>query len=97
MQIEHLPAHHRFVARLPEGDAVLAYQLTASGHMDIRSTYVPPAARGRGTGGALVEAALNYARAERRSVIPTCWYVGTWVAGHPEFRDVPLTRAPGSA
>jgi uncharacterized protein len=96
MQIEYLPAHHRFVARLPEGDAVLIYRLTSTGAWDIRSTYVPPLARGRGVGGALVQATLTHARTEDRQVIPTCWFVGSWVAAHPEFRDVLITGAPGS-
>lgn len=91
MQVEHVHAHHRFVARLAEGDAVLAYQVTAGGAMDIRSTYVPPSARGRGTGGALVEAAFVFARAEGRAVIPTCLYIETWLRRHPEFRDIIAT------
>jgi predicted GNAT family acetyltransferase len=97
MQIEHRLAHHRFVARLPEGDAILAYRITSSGAMDIRSTYVPALARGRGTGGALVEAALTYARANGHRVIPTCWYVSTWIAEHPEFQSVLTAGASGSA
>jgi predicted GNAT family acetyltransferase len=87
MAIEHLTAHHRFVARLPEGDAVLTYRLKED-RLDIRTTYVPPAARGRGTGGALVEAALLHARAAGLKVIPTCSYVGPWVAAHPEYREL---------
>jgi uncharacterized protein len=86
--IEHIPPHHRFIARLPEGDAVLAYRDSDGGRWDIRSVYVPAAARGRGIGGALVKAALVHARRENRQVIPTCWYVGTWVAENPEYRDV---------
>jgi predicted GNAT family acetyltransferase len=97
MHVEHNLAHHRFLARLPEGDAVLTYRLTATGALDIRSTYVPPTARGRGIGGALVEAALTHARAEGRTVIPTCWYVGTWIARHPEFRGVLTPGAAGQA
>lgn len=88
MQIEHVVEHHRFLVRLPEGDAVLAYRLLPAGTMDIRSTWVPAPARGRGIGGALVEAALRWARREGRPVIPSCWYVGVWVAEHPEYRDV---------
>ena len=57
MHIDHVPAHHRFIARLPEGDGVLAYRVTATGSWDIVSTYVPVGARGRGIGGALVRAA----------------------------------------
>jgi predicted GNAT family acetyltransferase len=93
MNIEHNAAHHRFVARLPEGDAVLAYRITSAGAMDIRSTYVPTPARGRGIGSALVEAALRHARGQGQAVIPTCWYVGTWVADHPEYQPV-LVAAP---
>lgn len=88
MEIEHIPAHHRFVVHLPGGDAVLAYRDTAAGPMDIRKVYVPESARGQGVGGALVEAALVHARAAGRRVIPTCWYVDTWVDQHPEFREV---------
>jgi uncharacterized protein len=92
MQIEHIPAHHRFIVRLPEGDAVLTYRVSATGGWDIRSTFVPLPARSRGIGGALVQAALVHARAEGRQVVPTCWFVGTWVAEHPEFRDVLTTE-----
>src|SRR5215208_1536729 len=95
-RIEHLPAHHRFVARLPEGDAVLSYRVTSSGAWDIRSTYVPLLARGHGTGGALVHAALTHARAEGRRVILTCWFVGSWAAEHPEFLDL-LIPGPSAA
>jgi predicted GNAT family acetyltransferase len=97
VQIDHVPAHHRYVARLPEGDAVLAYRVTATGMWDIISTYVPAAARGRGIGGALVHAALTQARREARQVIPTCWFVGAWLAEHPELRDVVIARSSGSA
>lgn len=92
--IEHRASHHRFVALGPEGDAVLAYRITAAGPLDIRSVYVPAEARGRGIAGSLVEAAFAYAQAENRRVIPTCWYVGRWVADHPEFREL---LVPGAA
>lgn len=84
MNVEHIPAEHRFVARLPEGDAVLLYRIVED-LMDIQSTYVPGAARGRGIGGALVERALEHARSEGYSVRPSCWYVETWVGQHPEY------------
>ena len=88
MKIEHNPAAHRFVARLPEGEAVLAYQLKSKDVMDVLSTHVPAAARGRGVGGALVEAAMTHARGHNLRVIPSCWYVETWVGQHPEFQGL---------
>lgn len=88
MHVEHRAEDARFVIRLPEGDAVLRYADPAPDLRDIRSTFVPPAARGRGIGGALVRAALEHARAEGRRVIATCWYVDSWVARHPEYGDL---------
>ena len=88
MKIEHNPAAHRFLARLPEGDGVLVYRMQSKKIMNLLSTHVPQAARGRGVGGALVEAALTHARAHQLRVIPTCWYVETWVGQHPEYREL---------
>jgi len=88
MHIEHTPATHRFVAHLPEGHGVLVYRMASKDIMEVLSTQVPPSARGRGIGGALVEAALKHARVHKFRVIPTCWYVGTWVDRHPEYREV---------
>ena len=88
MRVEHDTEASRFVARLPEGVATLRYSMRAPRLMDIQSTFVPAAARGRGIGGALVQQALDHARAEGFGVIPTCWYVKTWVDGHPEFEDL---------
>jgi predicted GNAT family acetyltransferase len=88
MQVEHHPAEGRFVSRTAAGDAVLSYSMAEAAVMDIESTWVPPAARGGGVGGLLVEAALAHARSRGWRVIPTCWYVGTWVADRPEYRDL---------
>lgn len=88
MKVAHEPAVHRFVVRLPEGEAVLRYRMESIELMDVLSTYVPDAARGRNIGGALVEAALSHARAHGLRVIPTCWYVETWVGQHVEYREL---------
>ncbi len=88
MKATHEPAAHRFVIGLTEGEGVLRYQMRSQRVMDLLSTHVPEAARGRGIGGKLVEAALNHARASRLRVIATCWYVETWVERHPEYREL---------
>lgn len=88
MKVAHEPAATRFVATLPEGSAVLLYRMKSDRLMDVLSTYVPAAARGRGIGGELVETALRHAREHGFRVIPTCWYVETWVGQHPEYREV---------
>jgi predicted GNAT family acetyltransferase len=86
MKVAHEPAASRFVAQLPEGAAVLIYRMKSDRIMDVLSTHVPEAARGQGVGAGLVAAALAHARDHELRVIPTCWYVETWVGRHPEYR-----------
>ena len=85
MEIEHRVKEQRFVASTPNGEASLDYAVR-DGDMDLQSTYVPPAARGRGIAAALVAAAVGHARSNGWRIIPTCWYVGRWLADHPEER-----------
>jgi predicted GNAT family acetyltransferase len=92
--IEHDSAGRRFVARLPEGEAFLAYAADGHGTLDLEHTVVPGEARGRGVGDSLVRAALGYAREHGLQVIPSCPFVRQWLADHPEERDV---LVPGAA
>ena len=88
MEVEHDTAGNRFRIALPQGDAVLRYSRPDAGIMDIESTFVPSTARGQGYGGQLVEAALRFAEGEALSVIPSCWYVRTWVDSHPRYASL---------
>jgi predicted GNAT family acetyltransferase len=92
MQVEHDIKTHRFVARAPSGDAVLAYRQRGPGVLDLYSTHVPEPDRNQGVGGRLVEAALGYAREQGMRVIPTCPYVSQWIREHPENADLVATR-----
>jgi len=83
--VDHHPAQNRFVLTLPEGEAKLSYRMVSPAVMDLTSTFVPSAARGRGAGAKLAEAALLYAREQGLQVIPTCWYVGDYIEKHPAF------------
>lgn len=85
LAVEHRPLQHRFVVDLPEGEARLAYRMTSDSVMDMTSTFVPTAARGRGAAAALTEAALRYAREHQLQVVPTCWYVGDFIDAHREY------------
>lgn len=84
--VDHRPGERRFRIALPEGEAELFYEMESAGVMDIQSTFVPDEARGRGVAGQLVQAAMEFARENGYRVIPTCWYVGSWLARNPEFR-----------
>lgn len=84
--IEHVPgsAFHAHVA----GDrGVLEYGLSA-GRMEITHTFVPAALRGQGIAGQLVRAALDHARAEHLSVVPSCPYAAEWIQRHPAYADL---------
>jgi predicted GNAT family acetyltransferase len=88
MTVTHDPAAHRFLARVPEGLAYLAYEPAGDGVLDFQHTLVPDGAKGQGIGSALVTAAFDYARAGGFRVIATCPYVNEWLDGHPESLDL---------
>jgi len=88
MNVHHDVAGHRFVIRLPAGEAVLNYALEGAGVVDFYSTYVPPAERGRGMAARLVRAAVTHAREADLRIVPSCWYVRRWLDAHPEEQDL---------
>jgi len=51
-------------------------------------TFVPPELRGRGVAEKLVRPALEWARAEKRHVVPACSYVARFIDRHAEFRSL---------
>lgn len=87
MEVEHEQAKNRFVIRLEEGEAELAY-LEGGQVLDLTHTFVPPENRGQGVGEALVEHAFSYAREHGYRVRPSCPFVKAWLEGHPEQRSV---------
>lgn len=52
----------------------------------------PPALRGKGTAGRLMQGIADRARAEGFTILPTCGYARAWFRRHPEYADV-LARA----
>jgi predicted GNAT family acetyltransferase len=58
------------------------------GVMDLVHTEVPPALEGRGIGAALVRAALEHASAAGLRVRPRCSFVSTYLARHPQYREL---------
>ena len=88
MSVEHDHEAHCFTASVASGTAVLSYAPAGPGVLELYSTYVPAADRGKGIAGRLVEAAVGYARGEGFRIIPSCWYVAHWVRQHPEHADL---------
>ena len=53
--------------------------------LTITHTYVPTLIGGRGIAGQLVQAAMDYARAEGLRVDPRCSYSDDWMRKHKEY------------
>jgi hypothetical protein len=60
----------------------------SDGVMLLVHTEVPPALEGRGIAAALVRTALEHVRATGLRVRPRCSYVSTFLARHPQYRDL---------
>lgn len=88
MKIEHQADQHRFVAITDAGEAQLAYSQRDGGVLDLQHTFVPPDARGKGVGEALVQHALEHAREHDQRIIPSCPFVHAWLESHPGYDDL---------
>ena len=82
----HEPDRQRFT--LPTTPvSVLDYSLSA-GRVAFTHTGVPPAYQGQGLAAKLVEAGLQWARAEGLKVTPACSYVHVYIQRHPEWQNL---------
>jgi len=85
--IRHDHVAQRFQTQVDGAHCVLDYTL-AAGVMTITHTGVPAEVGGRGIASALVQAAMDAARAERWKVVPACSYAAAWIARHAEYQDL---------
>jgi predicted GNAT family acetyltransferase len=85
--VTHHAAARRFEATVDGRLAVCAYH-RADGIVHFTHTEVPAALQGRGIAAALVQAALDWARAEGLRVRPACSYVATYMRRHPQTQDL---------
>ena len=72
--VEHNTLECRFdVVRGGKSIGYLIYSIS-DGVLDIRHTVVDSAARGQGLGRILVESAIDYAKKEELTIVPSCSY-----------------------
>jgi predicted GNAT family acetyltransferase len=84
----HDEDQRQFVAEVEGHQATVSYQPVNETTLDFVSTYVPHNLRGRNVGTQVVRYALDYARDKGLQVIPSCWFVGSVVERHPEYREI---------
>jgi uncharacterized protein len=78
---------HRFELEEDGQTAFANYHRTGL-HVVIPHVEAPPALRGRGTAGRLMEGIVARARAEGFKVTPTCSYAFAWFRRHKDAQDV---------
>jgi predicted GNAT family acetyltransferase len=82
--VHHNVAESRFETTVDGFLAVADYELVGA-NVVFTHTFVPGELRGRGLAEILVRAALAWARAHGRPVVPACSYVDVFMQRHPEF------------
>ncbi|XP_038633673.1 protein NATD1-like isoform X2 [Scyliorhinus canicula] len=65
-------------------EAVLQYRYIGTKIVDLHSTSVPVTFRGKGIGGHLAEAALNFVVEEDLKMRISCWFVRKYVDDNPK-------------
>lgn len=83
------PEHSRFELTEAGETAFANYRLNDS-VLTIPYVESPPALRGTGAAGRLMEGVVAHARARKMKIIPICGYAVSWFRRHPEHRDVLL-------
>jgi hypothetical protein len=88
--IDHQPDRHRFATTVDGHEAELDY-VREGDVLVITHTGVPAAIGGRGIAGALVQAAVDFARRNGLRVRPACSYAASWMERHRD--EVAALRA----
>ncbi len=70
----------------------MTYSWAGENRFIIDHTEVNPEFSGRGVGQKMVEAALNYARANNLKILPLCPFAKAQFDRHPEWHDVLVDR-----
>jgi predicted GNAT family acetyltransferase len=86
-------AQGRFEVHIGDDVAFTEYRMTGRGIL-FPHTLVPEAFEGKGVGGALAKAALDWVRGQRQQVLPVCPFIAAWIKRHPDYHDLvhPLYR-----
>jgi predicted GNAT family acetyltransferase len=86
-QVMQEPNFHRFAVHLDGATALLAYKVEGD-TIYFTHTEVPAEMEGKGIGGQLAKAGLQYARENGLKVAARCPFVASYLERHPEYQDL---------
>ncbi len=93
-QVIRAPGESRFVYRADGQTAELLYAL-GGGRIVLVHTGVPEELGGRGIGGLLVTAAMEYAARKELTVVAACPFAKSWLERHPDVAALAPLDPPG--
>lgn len=85
--VVHNAAARRFELTV-DGRTAFSRYLLAGNKMVIEHTEVPVELEGRGIAGRIVRTELDYARAQKLTVLALCPYAKAFIGRHPEYQDL---------
>ena len=88
--VQNNEAQSRFEVTLNGALAQIDYGRSGNSIIFTR-TEVPAALEGKGIGGAMAKAALEYARTQQLEVVPLCPFVRSYIDRHAEYQ--PLVKS----
>jgi hypothetical protein len=94
IQVQNNEAAQRFEVVQDGHLAELDYQRQGN-RIIFTHTGVPRALEGRGIGGALAKAGLEFARANELQVVPLCPFVRSYIERKPEYQPLVSATASG--
>lgn len=83
-RIKHNIGANRFELVTGNRLAILEYQQDGN-RIVFTHTEVPTELRGRGLGGAMAKAALNYAAEQNLRVVPACSFIAAYIERNPQY------------
>lgn len=87
MAVLHNEPDSRFEIDLEGVTAVLEYDLDGA-RIAFTHTEVPPEFEGRGYGGQLARAGLDYARQSGLAVVPACGFIAAFIRRNPQYAEL---------
>jgi predicted GNAT family acetyltransferase len=86
-ELVHNEAGSRYELGLDGSTAIAEYRRQGD-VLTFTHTEVPGKLQGQGIGTRLVGLALDDVRKHGLKIVPRCWFVASFVANHPQYRDL---------